>query len=363
MPDHPPPPWLTGHPVREIVPAGRVFFRVHPAARDAGVFDPRHRGVFGGGRFDAGAGAAHRTLCLSAAPETAVAERFLREFAGTPGLRRILPRAALAGQVLSEVRTTAELNLVRLYSAQDLDGVHQDRWLTTAPPHRFGTTREWAAWLHDQVPWADGLLWQSAADSPRETIVLFDDRCEAPASTGEARALDAPEHLPWLAEVLEPHGVRVAPPSPTGPRFFISYRGADAEAVPELLHRELSGRFGEQAVFRDARPAPEHATAVEQAVRGCETVIALVGRHWENLTDADGVRLLDDPEDRVRRELVLAHQAEREVVPVLVGLRFSLDKGVLPPDLAHLADAPSHHLRRGCGEPDVARLVDDLAGE
>lgn len=364
MPDIAPPPWLTGVPVRETVRAGRVFHRVHPATRDPQVFDPQHGGAFGGGRFDACAGAAHRTLCLSAAPETTVAERFLREFAVTRGVARILPRAALAGQVLSEVRTTTDLNLIRLYSAQDVALVHQDTWLTTAPPDRFPATREWAAWLHDQVPWADGILWQSIADMPRETIVLFDDRCAAPLPVGAPRPLDSPEHLPWLTDLLKPYGVEIDPPAPATPRFFINYRTGDAESVPELLHRALSRRLGERAVFRDVRSmrpgTPDFAEAIEAAVRGCETLLVVVGRRWEHLTDASGTPLLDDPDDWVRREIDLAKRAKRKIVPVLVGLRLSLDEEALPPELRHLASTQFHHLPRGYGETNVEQLVDEL---
>lgn len=204
--------------MRETIPAGRVFYRVHPAGRSPLAFDAQHRGAFGGGRFDACTGAPHRTLCLSAAPETTIAERFLREFAVTRGLQRILPRAALAGQVLSEVRTSTDLDLVRLYSTQDLAAVHQDTWLTTTTPDRFHATREWAEWLHDRVPWADGILWQSIADMPRETVVLFDDRCPAPPVPGPSRALDDPAELPWLTDLLKPYGVEVDPPPPASPR-------------------------------------------------------------------------------------------------------------------------------------------------
>ncbi|GGM73730.1 hypothetical protein GCM10011609_06920 [Lentzea pudingi] len=367
MPDIPPPPMLSGTPVCEKIPAGQTFYRVHPAGRPAAVFDPQHGSAFGGGRFDACTGAPHRTLCMSAAPETAIAERFLREFAYKRVPQRILPRAALAGQVLTEVRTTTDLSLVRLYSAQDVAAVHQDSWLTTTTPERFSATREWAAWLHQQVPWADGILWQSIADMPRQTVVLFDDRCAAPAISGASRALDDPLELPWLTDLLKPYGVEVDPPPPVWPKFFINYRTGDAEAVPELLHREMSRRLGERAVFRDIRSmrpgTPDFADALESNVRNCETVIALVGKRWETITNNEGVLFLEDPDDWVRRELILAHQAGKRVIPVLIGLRFALKKASLPPELAFLADFQSRHLRHGYEAEDVRQLVNELLAE
>ncbi|MDX8049718.1 RES domain-containing protein [Lentzea sp. BCCO 10_0798] len=367
MPDIPPPPRLTGTPVRETVPAGRTFYRVHSAALSPLIFDPQHSGAFGGGRFDACAGASHRTMCMSAAPETAIAERFLREFAVTRGVQRVLPGVALAGQVLSEVRTTSPLDLIRLYSAQDLAQTHQDTWLTTTTPDRFPATRQWAAWLHDQVPWADGILWQSIADMPRETVVLFDDRCTAPPDSGVQRALDSPIHLPWLTDQLKPYGVEIDPPLPSSPRFFINFRTGDAEAVPELLHRELVRRLGEKAVFYDVRSMrpglADFADALEQNVRNCETVIAVVGRRWEHQTNNDGARFLEDPGDWVRKELILAHQTGKKVVPVLVGLRSALRTAALPEELHYLASIQVHHLRRGYGDFDIEQLVNELLHE
>lgn len=367
MPDIPPPARLTGTPAIEEVPEGRTFYRVHSAALNPLMFDPQHGGAFGGGRFDACTGASHRTLCMSAAPETAVAERFLREFAITRGVQRILPRAALAGRVLSEVRTGRPLRLVRLYTAPELAQVHQDTWLTTTTPDRFPATRQWAAWLHDQVPWADGILWQSIEDMPKETVVLFDDRCTAPPVSGVQRALDAPVHLPWLTDLLKPYGVEIDPPLPASPRFFINFRTGDAESVPELLHRELARRLGDRAVFYDVRSMrpglPDFAGALEENVRNCETVVAVIGRRWESQTNDQGVRFLDDPEDWVRKELILAHQTGRKVVPVLVGLRSALRTGSLPEELHHLVGIQVHHLRRGYGDHDIAVLVDELLAE
>ncbi|MFJ8958172.1 TIR domain-containing protein [Lentzea sp. NPDC102401] len=367
MPDIAPPPRLTGTPTREIIPAGQIFYRVHSATLSPLLFDPQHSGAFGGGRFDACTGSTHRTLCLSAAPETAVAERFLREFAVTRGVQRILPRAALTGQVLSEVRTTSPLTLIRLYAAPELAQVHQDTWLTTTSPDRFPATRQWAAWLHDQVPWADGILWQSIEDMPRQTVVLFDDRCTAPPDSGVRRALDAPDQLSWLADLLKPYGVEVDAPLPPSPRFFINFRTGDAESVPELLHRELAGRLGEKAVFYDIRSmrpgTPDFAQTLEANVRNCETLIAVIGRRWEHQLNNDGVRFLEDPEDWVRRELILAREAGRKVVPVLVGLRGALRVESLPPELHHLVRIQLHHLRRGFTDHDIAVLVDELIRE
>jgi hypothetical protein len=63
-----------------------------------------------------------------------------------------------------------------LCGRRELDG--QLFLLLDHPEHRVeAATREWAVWLYNQLPWAQEILWQSVADMPRDTLVLFEDRC------------------------------------------------------------------------------------------------------------------------------------------------------------------------------------------
>ncbi|MCW3158187.1 glycerophosphodiester phosphodiesterase [Micropruina sonneratiae] len=50
----------------------------------------------------------------------------------------------------------------------------------------------------------------------------------------------------------------------------------------------------------------------------CDVLLALIGPHWLTMTDAEGNRRLDDPEDFVRLELSAALNRGVRVVPILV---------------------------------------------
>jgi hypothetical protein len=366
---YPPPAKLDGTAPHVVIPAGSTLRRVHPQATAPDGFDSPRSGVFGGGgRFDGTVSRGYRTLCASDAPETAIAERFLREFAATPGTPRYLPQKSLRGQVLSELRTTTDLTLIRLVSARDLAAVHQDDWLVTSRADEFAATREWGAWLHDQVPRAQGILWQSIADMPRSTIVLFEDRCLGPRPVVDVpehrRLLDAPEQAGWLAGLLAPYGVRTHVTDRRPPKFFVNYRTGDGDAASLMLHNELSRRFGESRVFRDTRSIPCGTSDFERVLvrnaRGCEVMFPVVGRTWEWCADQAKNRYLEDPEDWVRREILEAREQDAEVVPVLVGTRMPLQKENLPRPLRFLASVQYLHLPNSFEEPDVQVLVDKL---
>lgn len=354
-----------------MIPAGTALRRVHMQATPPDGFDNPRSSVFGGGgRFDGTESGGYRTLCASGASETAIAERFLREFAATPGVPRYLLQKSLSGQVLSELRTTTDLTLIRLTCAQDLAAVHQDDWLITSRADQFPATREWAVWLHNQLPWAQGILWQSVADMPRDTLVLFEDRCTGTKPVVDVpqyrRLLDAPAQSRWLADLLAPYGLRTHVTDRRPPKFFVNYRRGDGDAASLMLHNELSCRFGESRVFRDTRSIPygeNFERVLLRAVHGCEAMLSVVGRTWEWCTDQAKNRRLENQEDWVRREILEAHTRGVEVIPVLLGNRMPLRKEDLPEPLRFLADVQYLHLPNGFEEPDVQLLVDKLLAQ
>lgn len=363
-----PPAVLDGTVAQVVIPAGTALQRVHPQETPPDGFDDLRASVFGGGgRFDGTLGSGYRTLCASQAPETAIAEGLFRELAVTHGAHRYLLQKSLRDQVLSELRTTTDLRLVRLTSAQDLAAVQQDYRLITSRADHFPATREWAVWLHNQLPWAQGILWQSVADMPRDTLVLFEDRCPEKRPVVDfpphRRLLAAPEQSRWLADLLAPYGIRTHVTDRRPPKFFLNYRTGDGDAASRMLHNELSRRFGEGQVFRDTRSIPpgteDFERALLTAVR-CEVMLSVVGRTWEWCTDQAKNRHLENEEDWVRREILEAHAHGIEVIPVIVGTRMRLQKEDLPEPLRFLAQGQYLHLPDAFEEPDVKLLVDKL---
>src|SRR5215218_9305782 len=123
-------------------------------------------------------------------------------------------------------------------------------------------------------------------------------------------------------------------------RIFISYRRADSGGWARSLHDNLEERLGTGRAFRDVamEGGMDFHEHVESLLDGCDVLLAIIGKSWTSITDADGNRRLDDPEDLVRREIARALQRpDVEVIPVLVdGARMPTEHE-LPPDLALLA--------------------------
>jgi hypothetical protein len=123
-------------------------------------------------------------------------------------------------------------------------------------------------------------------------------------------------------------------------RIFISYRRADSGGWARSLHDNLEERLGPGRAFRDVtmEGGMDFHEHVESLLDRCDVLLAVIGKSWTTITDADGRRRLDDPEDLVRREIARALQRpDVDVIPVLVdGARMPTEHE-LPPDLAPLA--------------------------
>jgi len=106
---------------------------------------------------------------------------------------------------------------------------------------------------------------------------------------------------------------------------------------------------------------------VESLLDGCDVLLAIIGKSWTSMTDADGNRRLDDPEDLVRREIARALQRpDVEVIPVLVDGALMPKEHELPPDLAPLARRQACELADSRWDYDVdtlARRLRVLLGE
>lgn len=105
-------------------------------------------------------------------------------------------------------------------------------------------------------------------------------------------------------------------------RIFISYRRDDAAGHAGRLYDQLREDFGGEHVFMDVdaiEPGVDFVERIESAVAAADVFLAVLGRSWASVTDADGHRRLDDPDDFVRREVSAALRRRMTVIPVLVG--------------------------------------------
>jgi hypothetical protein len=140
------------------------------------------------------------------------------------------------------------------------------------------------------------------------------------------------------------------------PKVFISYfrgdsRYAAARLADDLSQPELLGRG---RVFRDVRNIALGGIfpdILEKELLSSDTVLAVVGPRWISLLDASGKPRIWDPQSWVRRELALAHQHGKRIVPVL------LDDTQMPtPD--QFPQPPSEEIENFCSR-QALRLLDE----
>ena len=121
---------------------------------------------------------------------------------------------------------------------------------------------------------------------------------------------------------------------------FLSYRREDAGPYARMLQFQLSERVPDARVFVDLdsiEAGLDFAEVIRQAIDSCAVLVALIGRQWLTLTDEEGHRRLDNPDDLVRFEVQTALDRGVRVIPVLVDGARPLRQHELPTDLSKLA--------------------------
>ena len=142
--------------------------------------------------------------------------------------------------------------------------------------------------------------------------------------------------------------------------IFLSYRREDATPYALLLHSRLRERFPDVHVFMDLdsiEPGRDFAEVIRQAVVSCAVLVALIGRQWATLTDEQGRRRLDDPDDFLRSEIQAALERGVRVIPVLVDGARPLQPEQLPAELRKLARLQALELSNDRYEYDTGRLL------
>lgn len=145
--------------------------------------------------------------------------------------------------------------------------------------------------------------------------------------------------------------------------IFISYRRDDSEGEAGRLFDDLTRAFGGEAVFMDVagiKPGVDFRRAIEQNVASCGVLLAIIGSAWISVTNVEGTRRLDDPNDFVTLEIASAMRREVPVIPVLVHDAKMPAVGLLPESLKDLAYRNSVELTHARWNSDVALLIEAL---
>lgn len=142
------------------------------------------------------------------------------------------------------------------------------------------------------------------------------------------------------------------PGQPGNGRIFVSYRREDSAYPTGWLTDRLAEHYGSQQVFTDVDTieiGDDFVKRIRDAVASCDVLLAVIGPKWLTITDEDGRRRLDDPEDYVRIEIEAALRRNVLVIPILVDdaavprvadLPGGRDLGGADPDPTSLASLP-----------------------
>ena len=149
-----------------------------------------------------------------------------------------------------------------------------------------------------------------------------------------------------------------------GRPIFICYRQGDSAGFAGRLHDSLQARFTEQAIFMDINQVPgmDFRDAIDEALRSCRVVLAVIGPNWLRIAGRDGRPRLSDPRDFVRLELEAALRRDGlPVIPVLVDDASVPAPDDLPPSLQALSYRYAATLRHRNWRPDVEELSKAIA--
>lgn len=143
-------------------------------------------------------------------------------------------------------------------------------------------------------------------------------------------------------------------------RIFINYRREDTAYPAARLFDRLEAHFGEGQVFKDVdtiQPGENFAAVIRAAVESCDVLLALIGGQWLSVTDRNGQRRIDRPDDYVRLELEAALSREILVIPILAGASRMPSAEELPDSLVTLAHRQAHTLDPVHFDSDVDELL------
>jgi hypothetical protein len=135
-------------------------------------------------------------------------------------------------------------------------------------------------------------------------------------------------------------------------RIFISYRRADSEVETGRIYDRLESHFGRDSVFMDVDDIPlgvDFRAYLDEQIRTCDALLAIIGARWLNPPDGDGERRIDVPQDYVRTEIELALQRGIPVIPILLRGVTMPQESDLPPSIAPLAYRNAAQIDPGAG--------------
>jgi hypothetical protein len=146
-------------------------------------------------------------------------------------------------------------------------------------------------------------------------------------------------------------------------RIFVSYRREDSRGSAGRLYDQLAAHFGRDRIFMDVdtiQPGLDFVDAIESAISKTDVLLVVIGPTWLDVTDADGNRRLDNPEDFVRLEVAAALARNIRVVPVLVESASMPRASDLPDNLKSLSRRNAVEITHARFYTDTQHLIESL---
>ena len=140
-------------------------------------------------------------------------------------------------------------------------------------------------------------------------------------------------------------------------RVFLSYRRSDTQHVAGRAGDKLADRYDLFMDIDAIPPGVDYTDYLHRAVGGCDVLVALIGEHWADATNADGKPRLEDPNDWVAAEISMALARAVAVIPVLVDGARLPPAELLPASLKPLTTRQAVPLRHESFSADLAHLI------
>lgn len=132
--------------------------------------------------------------------------------------------------------------------------------------------------------------------------------------------------------------------------IFISYRRSDGSGYAHALQAQLERRLGPDKLFIDVdsiKPGQDFVEEIEKALDSSSVLLVLIGKRWFQ------PERLQDPQDFVRLEIILALKKGKQIIPVLL-------EGSTMPKLEDLPDPLRPLTRRQAFEISDLRFNSDI---
>jgi anti-sigma regulatory factor (Ser/Thr protein kinase) len=147
--------------------------------------------------------------------------------------------------------------------------------------------------------------------------------------------------------------------------IFISYRISDSLDLVGRLDADLTRVFGSSAVFRDKtrlQGGHDWTEVLERNACVCRVMLVVIGETWQSVAFPDGdwkgVPRLWHPDDWVRKEITLALDSERVIIPVFLNSAVLPSEGwLLRCSLERLHRKQGVPLRSADYEADLKQLI------